>query len=60
MIPEATISGWAIAVSVMVSWSLVVPWAIRSIPAISDHLSSWTLALGNSSHGSRKPGFWEP
>ena len=34
--PAATMSGWAIAVSRMVSASLTVPWVARSMPAASE------------------------
>ncbi len=48
--PLATMSGWAIAVSLMVSASDVVPWATRSMSATADSQVS----------RSRKPGQLEP
>ena len=58
--PAATIRGCATAVSLMVSSSEVVPWAVRSIPAISLREASWPATGGSSSQGARKPGVWEP
>ena len=58
--PAATISGCATAVSLMVSSSEVVPWAVRSMPAISLREARWPATGGSSSQGARKPGVWEP
>ena len=58
--PAPTISGWATAVSLIVSASDVVPWATRSRPATSESDSSRSRKIGSSSQGARKPGVWEP
>ena len=58
--PAPTMSGWAIAVSVIVSASDVVPWAIRSMPLTADSQVMRSAKPGTSSHGVRKPGVWEP
>ena len=58
--PAPTSSGWATAVSLMVSSSDVVPWVTRSTSAASDSAVSWSRRPGSSSHGARKPGVWEP
>ena len=53
-------SGWATAVSLIVSASDVVPCATRSTPATSESDSSRARKAGSSSQGARKPGVWEP
>ena len=58
--PDATSSGWAIAVSLMVSASEVVPWATRSSPHTAENQSSRSSTPGTSSQGVRKPGDWAP
>src|SRR3954447_19329850 len=58
--PAATIRGCAIAVSLMVSASEVLPWATRSIPAASLNRESRSATPSTSSQGVRKPGVWEP
>ena len=58
--PLATISGWATAVSRMVSASDSVPCVTRSIPATADSQASRSSKPGSSSQGRRKPGVWEP
>src|SRR6478735_6613592 len=58
--PAATIRGCATAVSLMVSSSEVVPWAVRSMPAISLREARRPATGGSSSQGARKPGVWEP
>ncbi len=58
--PAPTRSGWATAVSLMVSSSEVVPWVTRSTSAASERTLSWSCSPGSSSHGLRKPGVWEP
>src|SRR5665647_3557644 len=56
----ATISGWATAVSRMVSPSDVVPWLRRSMPQACENTASCSGTPGSSSHGYRNPGDWEP
>ena len=58
--PAATMSGCATAVSLMVSASLVVPCATRSMPATVPSQLSRSATPGSSSQGPRKPGVWEP
>ena len=54
--PAPTSSGWATAVSRIVSASLVVPWATRSMPATVDSQRRRSSNPGTSSQGVRKPG----
>ncbi|OPZ54693.1 MAG: hypothetical protein BWY91_01508 [bacterium ADurb.BinA028] len=58
--PDATISGWAIAVSRIVSASDSVPCSSRSMPAtvVNHCIRSWTE--GSSNHGASSPGACEP
>src|SRR5690625_7237169 len=44
----------------MVSSSDVVPWVTKSTSVASDHSLRVSARPGSSSHGSRKPGVWEP
>ena len=54
--PEATISGWAIAVSLIVSSSLLVPCSTKSMPATVPSQRIRSSKFGNSNHGVRNPG----
>src|SRR5690625_4753795 len=56
----ATMRGWALAVSRIVSASAVVPKAARSTPAASLYVDSVSAAPGSSSHGLSIPGVWAP
>ena len=59
--PAATMSGWATAVSRMVSASVTVPWATRSTPAASRVARrAARRTAGSASQGSRNPGVCEP
>ena len=58
--PAPTISGWATAVSLIVSASESVPCATRSSPATAESQPSRSRTPGSSSQGVRKPGVWEP
>ena len=58
--PEATSSGWATAVSRIVSASDLVPWCSRSVPAQAESQFSRSVTSGRSSQGSRNPGLWAP
>ena len=58
--PAPTMSGWATAVSRIVSASDVVPWVTRSTPAASDSASARSRSPGSSSQAARNPGVWEP
>ena len=58
--PDATMSGCAIAVSLMVSASEVDPWVTRSTPATAESQPNRSVTPGNSSQGFMKPGVWEP
>ena len=52
--PAPTSSGWATAVSLMVSSSDVVPWVTRSTSAASERAVSWSRRPGSSSHGAEE------
>src|SRR4051812_2359689 len=56
----ATSNGWVRAVSLISSASAVVPSWTRSSPASADHQRRRASTPVMSSHGVRKPGFWEP
>ncbi len=56
----ATISGWAIAVSVISSVEAVVPSRARSKPLAVDHTASRSAAPGSSSHGDSIPSVCDP
>ena len=56
----ATSRGWVLAVSRISSASATVPRWTRSTPASTDHQRSRASTPARSSHGVRKPGFWEP
>ena len=57
----ATSSGWVWAVSLISSASALVPRWTRSTPGErGPPAQPASAARGRSSHGARKPGFWEP
>ena len=58
--PAPTSSGWATAVSRMVSASDRVPCSHRSRSATVESQRRRFSKVGSSSHGVRKPGFWLP
>src|SRR5690606_19104221 len=57
---DATMSGWATAVSRIASASDSVPCARRSRPAASPNAATWSATPGRSSQGASIPGDWEP
>ena len=58
--PAATIKGCAMAVSLMVSASAVVPSSARSRPLTAESQCRRSAKVGISSQGAKKPGVCEP